>query len=57
MTGWFYAVEAETGKLLWKVQVETHDSTRLTGGPVAYDGIAYVPVASWEETRSADAAW
>ena len=54
MTGWFYAVQAETGKLLWKVQVETHDSTRLTGGPAAHNGIVYVPVASWEETRSAD---
>ena len=55
MTGWFYAIKAETGRLLWKVQVETHDSTRLTGGPVAYHGTVYVPVASWEETRSADA--
>jgi polyvinyl alcohol dehydrogenase (cytochrome) len=54
MTGWFYAVTAETGKLLWKVQVESHDSTRLTGGPLAYDGTVYVPVSSWEETRSAD---
>jgi len=54
MTGWFYAVKAETGRLLWKVQVETHDSTRLTGGPVVYGGTVYVPVASWEETRSAD---
>jgi polyvinyl alcohol dehydrogenase (cytochrome) len=55
MTGWFYSVEAETGKLLWKVHVETHDSTRLTGGPTVYNGTVYVPVASWEETRSADA--
>lgn len=54
MTGWFYAVQAESGKLLWKVQVETHDSTRLTGGPVAHGGTVYVPVASWEETRSSD---
>jgi polyvinyl alcohol dehydrogenase (cytochrome) len=54
MTGWFYAVAAETGKLIWKVQVEMHDSTRLTGGPLAYDGIVYVPVSSWEETRAAD---
>jgi polyvinyl alcohol dehydrogenase (cytochrome) len=57
MTGWFYAVTAETGKLLWKVQVETHDSTRLTGGPIAHDGIVYVPVASWEETRAADVSY
>ena len=54
MTGWFYAVAAETGKLLWKVQVDKHDSTRLTGGPIAYEGIVYVPVASWEETRAVD---
>jgi polyvinyl alcohol dehydrogenase (cytochrome) len=57
MTGWFYSVQAETGKLLWKVHVEEHDSTRLTGGPLAHDGTVYVPVASWEETRSADAAY
>ncbi len=54
MTGWFYSVEAESGKLLWKVQVETHDSTRLTGGPAVYRDTVFVPVASWEETRSAD---
>jgi polyvinyl alcohol dehydrogenase (cytochrome) len=54
MTGWFYAVQAETGKLLWKVHIETHDSTRLTGGPRVYDGIVFVPVASWEETRAGD---
>ena len=54
MTGWFYSVEAETGKLLWKVHVETHDSTRLTGGPAIYQDTVYVPVASWEETRSGD---
>ena len=55
MTGWFYSLEAETGKLLWKVQVETHDSTRLTAGPTVYKDTVYVPVASWEETRSNDA--
>jgi polyvinyl alcohol dehydrogenase (cytochrome) len=54
MTGWFYAVRAETGTLLWKVQVETHDSTRLTGAPVVYNGTVYVPVSSWEETRATD---
>lgn len=54
MTGWFYSLHAETGKLLWKVHIETHDSTRLTGAPVAYNGTVYVPVASWEETRASD---
>lgn len=54
MIGWFYAVQAETGKLLWKTRVNTHDSTRLTGGPTAYQDTVYVPISSWEETRAAD---
>jgi polyvinyl alcohol dehydrogenase (cytochrome) len=53
-TGWFYALEAESGKLLWKKKVEEHEAARLTGAPVAYNGNVFVPVASWEETRSLD---
>ncbi len=53
-TGFFYAVEAETGTLLWKKRIETHDAARLTGAPVVYNGNVFVPVASWEETRSLD---
>ena len=51
-TGWFYAVSAETGKELWKKKVDDHDTTRLTGTAVVNDGIVYVPVSSWEESRS-----
>lgn len=54
MTGWFYALDAETGRELWKVQLETHDSTRLTAAAVAHEGVVFVPVASWEETRAGD---
>ena len=54
MTGWFYALDAATGKLLWKLHVDEHDSTRLTAAAAVHDGIAYVPVASWEETRASD---
>lgn len=54
MTGWFYALQAETGALLWKVHVEQHDSTRLTAAATAHDGVVYVPVSSWEEARAAD---
>jgi len=48
------ALNPDTGKLVWKTRVDTHDSTRLTGGPAAYDGTVYVPVSSWEETRAGD---
>jgi polyvinyl alcohol dehydrogenase (cytochrome) len=49
--GEFYAVEAQSGKLLWRHRPEVHESTKLTGAPVAHEGIVYVPVASWEESR------
>ncbi|HEX4134278.1 MAG TPA: PQQ-binding-like beta-propeller repeat protein [Bryobacteraceae bacterium] len=54
-SGWFYALDANGGKLLWKKKVDSHDATRLTGAAVAYQGIVYVPVASWEENRASDA--
>jgi polyvinyl alcohol dehydrogenase (cytochrome) len=53
-TGWFYSLEAETGRLRWEKKVEEHDTSRLTGAPVAHNGTVYVPVASWEETRSSN---
>jgi len=52
LTGWVYSLEAETGRLRWKKKVEEHEATRLTGGALIHDGIAYVPAASWEETRA-----
>jgi polyvinyl alcohol dehydrogenase (cytochrome) len=53
--GWYYALEAETGKLLWSRRVDDHDTARLTGAATVRNGIVYVPVASWEETRSGGA--
>ena len=44
-----YAVNAETGALLWKVSVDGHPIARITGAPKFYDGRLYVPVASMEE--------
>ncbi len=52
--GWFYSLDAASGKLLWKKRVETHDAARLTGSPVAYQGTVFVPIASWEENRASD---
>ena len=52
LTGWYYALEAETGHQLWKKRPEEHEATRLTGASLVHDGVVYVPAASWEETRS-----
>ncbi len=50
--GSFYALDAETGRLLWRRRIDPHEATRLTGSAVVHDGVAFVPAASWEETRS-----
>jgi polyvinyl alcohol dehydrogenase (cytochrome) len=50
--GSFYALDAETGRLLWRRRIDAHEATRLTGSAVVHDGVVFVPAASWEETRS-----
>jgi polyvinyl alcohol dehydrogenase (cytochrome) len=45
-----YALDAASGKLQWKVNVESHPRGTLTGAPVLYKSLLYVPISSWEET-------
>jgi polyvinyl alcohol dehydrogenase (cytochrome) len=52
--GWFYSLDAETGRLLWKKRVEPNESVKLTAAPAAYQGTVYVGVASWEEGRTSN---
>ena len=54
LTGWVYGLEAETGHLLWKKKVETHDTARMTGTAAVYNGMVFIPAASWEETRASN---
>jgi polyvinyl alcohol dehydrogenase (cytochrome) len=44
-----YALDAITGKLLWKTKVDNYPVARITGSPVFYNGRLYVGVASGEE--------
>jgi polyvinyl alcohol dehydrogenase (cytochrome) len=55
--GRFYALSAETGALLWRARPDPHEATKLTGAPFARDGLVYVPVASWEESRPLNPAY
>jgi polyvinyl alcohol dehydrogenase (cytochrome) len=57
LIGWVYGVAAETGRQLWKVKPEQHESSRLTGSAAVYRGMVFIPVASWEETRSNNAEY
>jgi polyvinyl alcohol dehydrogenase (cytochrome) len=48
------AIDADTGKLLWKTKVEDHFLGRITGSPVVHNRRVYVPVSSFEETVGRD---
>lgn len=44
-----YAVDADTGELLWTRQADAHAFARITGTPTLHAGRLYVPVSSLEE--------
>jgi polyvinyl alcohol dehydrogenase (cytochrome) len=48
-----FAIDAVTGGLIWKKQVDTHAFARITGAPTLAGGRLYVPVASVEEVPAA----
>jgi polyvinyl alcohol dehydrogenase (cytochrome) len=52
LTGTFYAIEAESGKVVWKKKVDDHEAALITGAATVNEGVVFVPVASWEETRA-----
>jgi polyvinyl alcohol dehydrogenase (cytochrome) len=52
--GGVYGVAAATGTLRWQTRVEQHEATRLTGSFAVHDDVAFIPAASWEETRAID---
>jgi polyvinyl alcohol dehydrogenase (cytochrome) len=48
-----FAVDAATGKLIWKTKVDDFPAARITGSPVYHNNRLYVPVASGEEAAGA----
>jgi polyvinyl alcohol dehydrogenase (cytochrome) len=47
-----YAVEANTGELLWQARVDDYPVARINGSPALHNGRLYVPVASGEEAAA-----
>lgn len=45
-----YAVNAETGALVWRERLDTHPIARVTGAPTLVAGRVYVPLSSLEES-------
>jgi polyvinyl alcohol dehydrogenase (cytochrome) len=52
-SGSVYALDAQKGTLLWKVQADNHPAARIVGGPVVYNDRLYVTVGSIEEKLAA----
>jgi polyvinyl alcohol dehydrogenase (cytochrome) len=48
-----YAVDAQTGKLLWKSLAGAHPRAKSTGSATVYDGRIYVPMSAMETTTGA----
>jgi polyvinyl alcohol dehydrogenase (cytochrome) len=44
-----YAVDANTGQLLWTRKVDDHPSAAITGSPTVFDGKVFVPVQGLNE--------
>lgn len=52
-----HALDAGTGKELWKTQVFNHKVGRITGSPALYNGVLYVPLSASEESQGPVAAY
>ena len=47
-----YALDAQTGKQIWKTRADSHFVARITAGVQFYNGRLFVPVSSSEELTS-----
>jgi polyvinyl alcohol dehydrogenase (cytochrome) len=57
MSGVMHAVDADSGKELWKARVDSHPLARMTGSPVLAGDRLLVPVSSLEEGAASQAAY
>lgn len=51
-SGTVYALDAMTGREIWNTRVDSHETARITGAPLLYEGQLLVPVASREEAAA-----
>jgi polyvinyl alcohol dehydrogenase (cytochrome) len=52
-----WAVDADTGKQLWKIKVDDFTGAGITGSPVFYDGRLYVPVRGNDEVSAIQSSY
>lgn len=54
---WFYAIDANSGELIWKDKAEDHAWAIITASPALYDGTVYVALSSFEELAGGSATY
>jgi polyvinyl alcohol dehydrogenase (cytochrome) len=58
VTGWIertvYALDAESGRPVWKTLADQQNEVQMTGSPALHAGVLYVPVSSAEEAIAVD---
>ncbi|MEI7932909.1 MAG: PQQ-binding-like beta-propeller repeat protein, partial [Alphaproteobacteria bacterium] len=54
---WVRALDAGSGKELWKVQADTHKVGRITASPSVYNNVVYVTMSFSEESQGNVAAY
>lgn len=54
LLGRAYAMDALTGKVLWRTRLDDHPNATITGTPLLHDDTLYVPVSSLEVTTAAN---
>ena len=52
-----YALDAKTGKQIWRTKVDNHPNATITGSVALGGGSLFVPVSSLEVTSAADTAY
>ena len=52
-----YALDADSGALIWKTQVDDQREVQMTGSPALHDGVLFVPVSSAEEAIAEDPSY
>ena len=52
-----YAIDANTGTLLWTVPIDPHPLSRITGSIRLYNDRLYIPVSSLEEPESSSPSY
>ena len=52
-----HALDAHSGREIWKTKVSDHPLAQVRGSPKLYKGTLYVPVSSGEEAAAEDPAY